>query len=946
METRGLGASEIRITPIIMGTAQASRVGWVGIEDSDMVKAIRTAYDRGITTIDTAALYGNGHSEKIVAKALSNVRDRVVYATKVFVCDLNYDRVIFSCEESLKRLKTDYIDLYQIHWPSGTFNSAIVPISETMAALNQLKNQGKIRAIGVSNFSVSQLHEARKYGRIDSVQPPYSLFWRQIEADLIPYCLENNISILAYSPLAQGLLTGRFDNRRRFHQDSFRAKNKLFADRDNYDRVQKAVDRLRPIADRKGCSLAQLSLAWVIFHFGVSAIVGARNSEQMAENAQAIEVELTAKDVEEIEAIGRIVTDGVDEIDRTLWIYDPTEFVPVVDSNSKNLVANLERQTLRSLRMEVARKWLSLPVSQIESACQSNLGRVHFQLLHESIFFLDPVGEEVPFVRELATKIEHCLEDDRSIQYRLAAMLYAPGYQWKNYHCVPIPVYLLNCFFLFTIDSRKIFRNLQELETFNSHLRSRTREIDLAIQQFPIQDVTKEIAHLWTTHINFSTFKLSVDSVRLACQQRHKIIKFALHNLGHSLQFKCDVVTQTIDKIRLGVLLDIPLSPAKMSAIASAIEYLDRDRFQVIVYRFQVEKNSVFYDYCQNFVDRLVDLPCCEQSAYADLSDRVKLIRDDRLDILLFGGDLTARTTVPVTLAHHRLAPLQVATASSPISPEIDTIDAYIRGSLVATHTSKNEIQKLETIPGSGYCFNDRFFAYNTISIDRDRLNIEPSATIFICATNWHYITPAIKQTWAKILASVSDSILILQPLDWQGWQQFLPFQMFVESMETTFEEYGLDRSRLLLPNSPRSLYEAIAYLKIADIYLDTYPYSDPYPVAKALSFGLPVVTLEGETLPSRSGGALLRELEISDFIANSEHNYVRLSQLLGCDRDRRLQYCQQIQQQLPNAAFLDRRTYSARMGELLEKLYCRWQERYSSESISSFDDTTKIVIF
>jgi aryl-alcohol dehydrogenase-like predicted oxidoreductase len=183
METRELGTSGIRITPILTGTWQAGKSMWVGIEDADTIAAIRAAFEAGITTIDTAEVYGQGHSERVVAEALSDVRDRVVYATKVFANHLKHDQVIQACENSLKNLKTEYIDLYQIHWPSGSFNSETVPIEETMGALNHLKQQGKIRAIGVSNFSRAQLEEAAQYGRIDSLQPPYSLFfalWKKL----------------------------------------------------------------------------------------------------------------------------------------------------------------------------------------------------------------------------------------------------------------------------------------------------------------------------------------------------------------------------------------------------------------------------------------------------------------------------------------------------------------------------------------------------------------------------------------------------------------------------------------------------------------------------------------------------------------------------------------------------------------------------------------------
>jgi myo-inositol catabolism protein IolS len=309
---RLLGKSGITITPIIFGTWQAGKKGWVGIEDAEVIQAMRAAYDAGVTTFDTAEIYGNGYSEELVAQALHSMRDRVVYATKVFPNHLEYQQVIDACEGSLKRLKTDYIDLYQIHWPAGSFKNKIVPIEETMRALNDLKQQGKIRSIGVSNFSKDQLAEAMQYGQIDSIQPPYSLFWRQVERDIMPYCVENNISIIAYSSLAQGLLTGKFGPDHTFAEGDIRAKNKLFHG-EHFQRAQKALEQLRPIADRHNCTLAQLALAWLIAQPQTSAIVGARNPQQAIQNAGAAEVTLNPDELEEIDRISRSVTDHLDD---------------------------------------------------------------------------------------------------------------------------------------------------------------------------------------------------------------------------------------------------------------------------------------------------------------------------------------------------------------------------------------------------------------------------------------------------------------------------------------------------------------------------------------------------------------------------------------------------------------------------------------------------------
>lgn len=319
MKTRQLGTTTIQVTPILLGTWQAGKRGWVGIDDTEMVKTIRAAVTAGITTIDTAEIYGDGYSEQIVAKAVSAQRSHLIYASKVFANHLQYQQVIEACDRSLKNLQTDYIDLYQIHWPAGSFGSEIVPIADTMAALNHLKEVGKIRAIGVSNFSKDQLIEAAQQGRIDSIQPPYSLFWRWAEAELQAYCVEHNITILAYSAMAQGLLTGRFGPGHQFPEGDHRRTNKLFQGQ-NYERAQQALTRLRPIAERNQMSLGQLALAWLIAQPQTCAIAGARHPDQAIENANAGQQSLSAHDLAEIEQISRIVTDHLDQ-DPVLWTW-------------------------------------------------------------------------------------------------------------------------------------------------------------------------------------------------------------------------------------------------------------------------------------------------------------------------------------------------------------------------------------------------------------------------------------------------------------------------------------------------------------------------------------------------------------------------------------------------------------------------------------------------
>ena len=312
MQTRMLGKTDIQLSAIIMGTWQTGKSMWTGIDDAQSEKAIQAAMDAGITTFDTAEVYGNGHSERVLGKAIGKRRDQVTLLSKVFSKHLAYDQVIAACNRSLKNLGTDYLDLYQIHWPPGSFGAKPVPMQETMKALTDLKDQGKIRAIGVSNFSFDQLKDICALGPVESLQPPYSLFWRHVETDTLAWCQSNQVTVLAYSPMAQGLLTGKFGPDHRFQKGDHRSTNRLFQS-DLYPLALKALDELRPMAEEKGITLAQLALAWMIARPGICAIAGARNADQSVGNAKAATVHLSEADLKAMDRISRPVNDLIDD---------------------------------------------------------------------------------------------------------------------------------------------------------------------------------------------------------------------------------------------------------------------------------------------------------------------------------------------------------------------------------------------------------------------------------------------------------------------------------------------------------------------------------------------------------------------------------------------------------------------------------------------------------
>jgi aryl-alcohol dehydrogenase-like predicted oxidoreductase len=288
---------------------------WGGTDEKEAIHAIRASLDAGVTAIDTAAIYGFGLSEQIVGKAIRGRRDQVTIATK---CGMRWDinegsepwlqkdmhgkdvvirrnskpaSIIHECEQSLKRLGVDVIDLYQIHWPDTS-----TPFEESWNAMVRLQHEGKVRAIGVSNYSVEQLRHSNMVRKVDSIQPPYSLIRRDIEKDLVPYCQHHQIGVIVYSPLERGLLTGKVGVDRKFAEGDHRRSLPYFSP-ENRQRVLDALEQIRPIAEKHKATFSQIILNCTIHMSGITAaIVGARGEEQAKENARAADLSLTPQE--------------------------------------------------------------------------------------------------------------------------------------------------------------------------------------------------------------------------------------------------------------------------------------------------------------------------------------------------------------------------------------------------------------------------------------------------------------------------------------------------------------------------------------------------------------------------------------------------------------------------------------------------------------------------
>ena len=318
MEYRKLVHTDLSLSVVTFGSWAAGGWMWGKADHKAAVEAIRASYDLGVTSIDTAPIYGQGESENVVGEAIKGIpRDKVQILTKygmrwdlakgefAFKSKNNQGKdidiykyagkesVMKECEDSLRRLGTDYIDLYQIHWPDST-----TPLSETFEAVERLIEQGKVRYAGVCNYDAALMEDAAKVINLVSDQIPYSMVNRGTDRETIPYCMRNEKSVIVYSPLERGLLTGKMKPGYAFADGDHRKNNPFFTD-DSIERTNAFLEKLKPLADEKSATLAQLVIRWTVNHPGITvALVGARNPAQAIQNAKAADIVLSSDEME------------------------------------------------------------------------------------------------------------------------------------------------------------------------------------------------------------------------------------------------------------------------------------------------------------------------------------------------------------------------------------------------------------------------------------------------------------------------------------------------------------------------------------------------------------------------------------------------------------------------------------------------------------------------
>ncbi|MCT7987727.1 glycosyltransferase [Laspinema olomoucense] len=593
----------------------------------------------------------------------------------------------------------------------------------------------------------------------------------------------------------------------------------------------------------------------------------------------------------------------------------------------------VEPETLTDLqqsRQQLAQQWLNTPAEQLQSAYLGELGKAHKTLLDTDIKHHAITPSEQALIRKLSVGIAQGFDAPTALQSFIAATLYCyPHHLPIPYKNAPIPKWFAQDYLKFMFASPTLFHETGEVEQYYRHFQGWLEYVHQKIFSNLDSALWQSVAEFFTQgNANFAPLYFTLANLKSVYSQRGEIIEWALKNRGFEVDYVFPTPSPNRPKIRLGILRDHFNPATETFATLPVFEHLDRDRFEIVLYASWANGSQLEW-YCQSRADRLVKLP-------ENLSAQVQTLRNEDLDILFIGTNITELNKPLTALAQHRLARVQVTSIASPVTTGIRNIDYYIAGNLTAPTTTSSEQyrEKLINIEGSGLCF--RFplpEPASTVNPTRASWGATEQTVVFMSGANFYKILPELTETWAKIIAAVPHSILVLYPFG-PAWNSSYPALPFLERIHRIFANHGVDKRRLVLINTLPSPADIKECVKLADVYLDSYPYSGATSLLDPLQLGIPAIAWEGSSLRSRQASALLREIHLADLIAQDEPGYIQLAIKLATNPQLRHHYRQQIQQKMQqNPPFLDSAAYGQKMGNLFEQLF---QEGQTSAAMAS----------
>ncbi|MDZ8085260.1 MAG: glycosyltransferase [Nostoc sp. DedQUE12b] len=596
---------------------------------------------------------------------------------------------------------------------------------------------------------------------------------------------------------------------------------------------------------------------------------------------------------------------------------------------------------LCQLRKQIAEEWLNISEEQIKDSYVSLLGKTYQMLLKSGIKYESLTDEEEIFANDIVKNISQGFEQPKAIQYLLAAMLYRRADQLPLKHDLSrIPLWLLKDYLQFLFSSPVNFQEPGDADNYYYYMQGWIDYLHTSILKNPDSSLWHEIINNFTSIANFIPLYFNEHNLKDIYVKRGEIIEFLLNLKGYQVDYEFADRPTSRKKIRLGVLAAHFLPGSETFAYLPIYEYISRD-FEVILYSLN-QTGHQLEQYCQSCANFFKLLP-------QDLVEQANIIRADDLDILFIATNVTAVTNQICFLSMHRLARIQITSGGSVVTTGMRHIDYYISGTLTdPSPTAEQQYQeKLVKLEGSAHCFSYGNEEENvTVKVDRESLGISEETVIFISGANFFKIIPELIDIWAKIISGVPNSVLVLLPFG-PNWSNSYPKKTFVNHLNKVFSKHGIPADQLIVldPQPVPNRQEVKEYFKIADIYLDSFPFAGTTSLIEPLQVNLPVIARRGTSFRSAMGAAMVQTLDVPGLVADSEESYIQLAIALGNNPEFRQQKSAEIKEKMQaNPSFLDSRSYSAKIGSLFQELFSKYLADTLSQNFRLGD--TNLIIF
>ncbi|NEQ36711.1 MAG: hypothetical protein F6K40_10645 [Okeania sp. SIO3I5] len=575
---------------------------------------------------------------------------------------------------------------------------------------------------------------------------------------------------------------------------------------------------------------------------------------------------------------------------------------------------------LREARKEIVDFLLNIPDELLEDVYLSNFATAYKILRKSNFIDISNTESEKIFVDELSAEITTEWEGIKGIKCILAIMLYRYSHELPlPYNITHIPEWFLTDYLKFILKIPKCFLEIGDVEKYYQYLQNWISYIHRNVTSNSGAKRWQKVATIFTKSVVFIPLYFQSITLKELCQKRAEIIEVYLKNCrGQEIDYEFSMGGSKQSKIRVGILAWYFTPKSETFATLPIYKYLNRDKFQIILFSLETINHRI-ERYCAGHADGMIQLP-------DNLSEQVEKIRQAELDILFISTNVTAATNPVTLLALHRLARIQIVDANSPVTTGMRHIDYYISSKLSEPKNNAEQhytetLIKLDS-PPQCFDFGTEEKILPTIKINRENFGIDENSVVYISGANYYKIIPEVEATWAKIIANVPNSILVLYPFN-PNWSPSYPVNIFRRRITSTFAKHNIREERLIILEAAPNRADVQERLKIADIYLDSYPYSGMTSLIDPLQVGLPIVALEGEYSRSQKGASLLRELQITDLITNNEEDYIQLAINLGKNREFREEKCVQIQQKMGSKhRFIDSRTFSEEISHLFQRLF------------------------